>query len=823
MRTARPLNFIARKLLYLWIRTEVLPADIESLKIEPDIPVVYVLDSRAWSSLLVLAQECHALGLVSPLARIAAPELRNWHSVYTVLPRQPFKAWLQQQPKRSRMLRGILEALQDNPELDVQFVPVTIFWGRPVAKQQHALMMLFAHSWDLAGRIRKFLAILIHGHSTLVQFSEVIRFRDVISNNLSNDENIDNIQRRLSDRQNEIKTATLGPDTSHRRTLVRELLMTPRVQQAIHKRCEEDNISPYQAALQARRYLYEIVADRTSITIRVLQSLLTWFWNRFYSGIEVRHNEMLRKLALSHELVYVPCHRSHVDYLLLSYVIHYQGLSIPHIAAGKNLNMPVIGSILRGGGAFFIRRSFTGNELYSAVLFEYLARLVATGSPVEYFIEGGRSRTGRLLKPKPGMLAMTVRGFLQYRNRPIAFVPVYIGYEKMIEGKSYLAELSGLDKKAESLLSSLRSMLNIRGNHGRVFANFGQPVFLTNLLDHHNPNWPIQEYDDYQRPPWLKDVVNDLSQQIMTRINQAASVNAINLVSTVLLATPKQHMDETQLIEMVELYASMLRSLAYSDNLTVTDLSGAEQVQHAERLRHTRRRRHKLGDIIYLNARNTVLLTYYRNNILHLMALPSMIACAFVNSRVISRERVIKLVELVYPFLQSELFIAWTHQQLPDVVEQVIDNLVEHGLLINTPEGRLQKPRPSSIEYAHLELLSKVISPVLELYYMTFAILLNHGSNRISQAALVEQSHLMAQRVSMIYELNSPDFFDIRLINNLLQTLMQLDYLSVDDDGLLAYNNRTLEEGEEAVFLLDSNIRSSILQLLKSKPPGSQT
>jgi glycerol-3-phosphate O-acyltransferase len=156
------------------------------------------------------------------------------------------------------------------------------------------------------------------------------------------------------------------------------------------------------------------------------------------------------------------------------------------------------------------------------------------------------------------------------------------------------------------------------------------------------------------------------------------------------------------------------------------------------------------------------------------------------------------------------------------VVNHVIDNLVEHGLLITMPDGRLHKPRPSSIEYAHLELLSKVISPVLELYYMTFAILLNHGPNRISQADLVEQSHLMAQRVSMIYELNSPDFFDIRLIDNLLHTLTQLEYLSVDDDGLLAYNNSTLEQGEDAVSLLDSNIRSSILQLLKSNPPGMQ-
>ena len=841
MKPSRPLDFIARKLLYLWIRTEILPADTALLNIEPDVPVVYVLDSRAWSSLLVLEHECPRLGLISPLARITAPALRNWHSVYTVSPHQPFKDWLQQQPKRSRMLRGMLEVLQENPELDVQFVPVTIFWGRPVAKQKHALTVLFAQSWNLAGRIRKFLAILFHGRSTLVQFSEVIRFRDVINNNLSiirlkvkprtirfrdvinehlsNDENIDNIQRRLADRQNEIKTAALGPDTSLRRTLVRDLLMTPLVQQAIRKRCEEDNVSPYKAALQARRYLYEIVADRTSITIRVLQSLLTWFWNRFYSGIEIHHNEMLRQLALSHELVYVPCHRSHVDYLLLSYVIHYEGLSIPHIAAGKNLNMPFIGPILRGGGAFFIRRSFKGNELYSAVLFEYLAKLVAMGAPVEYFVEGGRSRTGRLLKPKPGMLAMTIRGFLRYRSRPVAFVPVYIGYEKMIEGKSYLAELSGCEKKTESLLSSIRAILNVRGNHGRVSANFGQPVFLTSVLDHHYPSWPIQEYDDGHRPSWLNDVVSDTSQQIMTRINQAASVNSVNLISTVLLATPKQHMDETQLVDMVELYASIIRALDYSDHVTVTGLSGAEQIQRAEQLRHIRRRKHTMGDIIYLKARVAVLLTYYRNNILHLMALPSMVACAFVNSHAISLEHVVRRVSLVYPFLRSELFIAWAQQQLPDAVGHVTRILVEHGLLIKKPDGRWHKPRPSSIEYARLELLSKVISPLLELYYMTFAILVNHGPNRISQAELVEQSQLMAQRVSMIYELNSPDFFDIRLIDNFLHTLTQLGYLSVDDGGLLAYDNRALEAGEDAVFLLDSNIRSSILQLLKSKPP----
>ena len=106
-------------------------------------------------------------------------------------------------------------------------------------------------------------------------------------------------------------------------------------------------------------------------------------------------------------------------------------------------NLPVIGSLLRKGGAFFARRSFRGNALYSAVFREYMAQLVADGYSIEYFIEGGRSRTGRLLPPKGGSLAMTVRAYLRQPARPVLFQPVYIGYEKIMEGRSYLDELSG--------------------------------------------------------------------------------------------------------------------------------------------------------------------------------------------------------------------------------------------------------------------------------------------------------------------------------------------------------------------------------------------
>ena len=175
-------------------------------------------------------------------------------------------------------------------------------------------------------------------------------------------------------------------------------------------------------------------------------------WTRLYDGIEFQHVDTLQQVAEGNEIVYVPCHRSHMDYLLLSYAIYQRGYAVPHIAAGLNLNLPIVGRFLRKGGAFFIRRSFRGNALYTVVFMKYLAAMMARGHSLEYFIEGGRSRTGRLRPPMTGMLSMTVRSYLREPRRPVVFVPVYFGYERIVEGPTYIGELSGRPKEKESIL-----------------------------------------------------------------------------------------------------------------------------------------------------------------------------------------------------------------------------------------------------------------------------------------------------------------------------------------------------------------------------------
>jgi len=836
------INYIARKILYLWVKTDVIPSDLSELHIKPDAPIIYVLETRSWSNLLILETECARLKTFSPIDRIASPYLNAWHSVYTIAPRQPFKAWLQNQPKRSRMLRGIVEILRDHPEEEIQFIPVSIFWGRPIATQKHWLQVLFADSWRLGSGFRKFFTIIFQGRSVHLKYSEIISYRGSAYNQQANDEIIDQIQAVLSRRLSEIRTATLGPDVSHQHTLVRELLMKPDVKTAIQKRSVEDNLTQYKATLQASRYLNEIVANCTNVTIQVMQRALTAFWNRFYSGIEVSNNQQLKNLAMSHELVYVPCHRSHIDYLLLSYVIYGEGLAIPYIAAGKNLNMPIIGTILRGGGAFFIRRSFKGNALYSTLMFEYVADLVSKGVPIEYFVEGGRSRTGRLLKPKPGMLAMTVRGFLKYRKKPVAFIPVYIGYEKLMEGKAYQAELSGEDKKSETFINSIRSILRIRGNFGKVYTNFGQPVFLNKILDYQHPEWISESYDDAMRPDWLRSIVSNTSERIMQRINQAATVNSVNLVATVLLATPKQSMDEKDLETLLEMYKALIDSQAYSSQLIITERTGKQQIAHSESLNMVKRRLHELGDIIYLDAKHSISLTYYRNNILHLMALPSIIACCFINNRTQSKDDIVSLISLAYPFLKSELFLIWKKEELSDVITQMLETMIHHGLLFkqksddadsinvsnnettnknaNENSGDVFSRRGSgTVQFTRLNLLAKVISPILEVYYLTLALLSKNKSEKekLSKQVLQNKCQLMAQRIAMIHELNSPDYSDKHLISNFIDTLIHIDYVKVYDTENLAYSEVFQKADKRIRLLISKEMRSNILQMIKKQ------
>jgi glycerol-3-phosphate O-acyltransferase len=549
------------------------------------------------------------------------------------------------------------------------------------------------------------------------------------------------------------------------------------------------------------------------VIVAILARLLRWFWTRLYDGVELHHFEQLQKISEGNEVVFVPCHRSHIDYLLLSYTIYFKGYAVPHIAAGINLNMPVVGGILRRGGAFFMRRSFKGNTLYTMVFMKYLGLMMARGHSIEYFIEGGRSRTGRLLQPKTGMLSMTVRSYLRDPRRPVVFLPVYFGYERLVEGKTYVGELSGKPKEKESIIGMLRTLPALRKKFGKVHVSFGEPLRLEDVLVKFAPQRQPGAPEREERPAWLGSAVNHLAGRIMTNINSAACATPINLLALALLATPRQSMIASDLSRQLELYASLLRQYPYSPLVAITDLDGASMIKHGERMGVLERLPHPLGDIIRMNEENSVLMTYFRNNVLHLIAMPSLIACCFLNNRTMTTSDIQRLMWRIYPYARDELFLRWEESEVDEVVLETLDDLANHGLLERAQEPSAWcRPPTDSVEAVQLSVLAQTTVQMIERYYLVISVLLKAGSGRLTQAVLESQCQLMAQRMSILHELNAPEFFDKSLFAHFIDLLRERKVLTINAEGRLAFTEMLTAVAQDAQIVLHEQIRNSILQ-----------
>lgn len=782
-------------------------------------PVCYVLEDYGLSNALILDRACQAAGLPSPLLPLPVPgdPLRRKRA-YLALSRRIASSLIPEAGStktHSDSLARLLQAHRTNPALDVQLVPVSIFVGRAPDKQSGWFAVLFSENWALVGRFRRLLAILLNGRSTIVRFSAPVSVRDAVAEQLPPERTVRKLSRVLRKHFHRIRESVIGPDLSTRRLLVDQVLAAEPVKEAIADQARRDNSRPEEAWKKAHAYAWEIAADYSNPVVRSASFLLSHVWNRIYAGVLVHHLDKFKDAAPGHEIVYVPSHRSHMDYLLLSYLLYERGIVPPHIFAGINLNLPVVGTLLRKGGAFFARRSFRGNPLYSAVFTEYMAQLVAGGYSIEYFVEGGRSRTGRLLPPKGGVISMTVRAYLRQPRKPVLFQPVYIGYEKLMEGKSYLDELSGRPKQKESIWGLLWSIPKVlRSNFGQVVVNFGEPIELTDMLARHAPEWDGKPLPEDDKPRWLSDTVDALATTINTRVNAAADVNPINLLALALLSTPKHAMAEADLIAQIELSKTLLARLPYSDRVTVTPHSPERIIAHGLDINVLRRISHPLGDVLDVVDEDTaVLLSYYRNNVLHLFTAASWIACCFQNNRRMARSRLIALGQQLYPFLQAELFLPWTAEEFASRIEHTIDVFIEAHLLeqINDDDGGvLQRNAGQTDEVFRLRAIGHSLQQAFERYYIAISVLVKNGPGTLGAAELESLCQQAAQRLSLLYAPAAPEFFDRTLFRGFIQKLRELKLVWPDEHSKLLFDARLDAWARDAKVILGRELRHTI-------------
>lgn len=443
------------------------------------------------------------------------------------------------------MLGRIAEGLSER-EKSTFLVPTSVFLTRRrKSNTPRTFFEIFFGTYDFPGRFRKLWHLLTGATKGGLVFSRHID----LGAEIGEEKRIP-----LAQAEKRLRWTLLfhldGEDRAYRgptkRTVerkVRKILKERRLNEELKKVAERQNRPLESVTKEAKKTLHHIASDTSDRMINFLRMVFDFVWARTVEGIDIHQEDLDRVRELNKEgpVVLLPCHRSHVDYLVLAYSFEKAGLNNPRFAAGENLSKWPMGIFLRRAGAFFIRRSFKGEVVFPLVFEAYIRHILRQRNIVAFFMEGGRSRTGKVLHPKIGMVGMVVDAWRQGFVKDLPLVPVTVDYGKVFEGKAYLQEKSGGEKKQENLGAMIRSSRVLKKKHGVIRLRFGKAVQLSDFAESKGLN--RDQLGFKTKIPFL----HDLSFRLMDDINKMVTLTAGNILAALLLGNPKRGMTLTEL------------------------------------------------------------------------------------------------------------------------------------------------------------------------------------------------------------------------------------------------------------------------------------
>ncbi len=361
-----------------------------------------------------------------------------------------------------------------------------------------------------------------------------------------------------------------GPERLSRTEIKERVLRDQRVSRAVQDMVSNENISIEKARAKAEAYVDEIAGDQRMGTLHFLYYVMKWVTSHLFDEIDVKDSqfEALKAYGAKGPLVFVPCHKSHFDYLLFGFLTFVHQMALPLIAAGRNLAFWPVGPIFRTAGVFFIRRSFKGVALYTRVFAAYLKVLLQEKFSVEFFIEGGRSRTGKLLQPKQGMLSFLVQTVAAGETDDLYFVPVFAGYDRIPEEKEYLRELAGHEKGKESFFAMLRARKMISTSYGKAYVRLGEPISLVGFCK----QWGNVTPGDLSARE-TRRFLEALAYQIMHGIVRSGVVTPVDLAAAALVCTGRTEVGHDICLKAVEYFSALLtrQGIEFAESLKNQD------------------------------------------------------------------------------------------------------------------------------------------------------------------------------------------------------------------------------------------------------------
>jgi glycerol-3-phosphate O-acyltransferase len=465
----------------------------------------------------------------------------------------------------------ILLDLQGRMAASIVLAPMSILYDRTPRRAIRPFWESFLGDPDMPGPLKRLLIAIRKWTVPELLVGEPVHLVgefEEFGSDRSWDELPFDIRQKLIESINARIRVNRGPERLSRTEIKERVLQDSRLHRTVREKASGEATSEQKVRKKAESYVEEIAADQRIQALHFLFYLLKWLFTKVFDGIDLKESTFttLKKANADGSLIFVSCHKSHFDYLLIGFLSFINQMAVPYMAAGKNLSFWPIGPLLRHGGAFFLRRSFKGLGLYTHVFAAYVKALVREKVNINFYIEGGRSRTGKLMPPRVGMLAFLLQAVEEGAVEDLTFVPCFIGYDQIPEERSYLRELAGRDKQVESFLSVIRAREVLKRSFGKVYVRFDEPVsfraFCENPAVGVNPTkMSLQEN---------RKLLHDFAYHLMHGIVRAGVVTPIDLAAAGLVCMKTHRVGRELFFKSVGYFSTMLKKgdFEFAESLT---------------------------------------------------------------------------------------------------------------------------------------------------------------------------------------------------------------------------------------------------------------
>lgn len=690
-----------------------------------------------------------------------------WHRLFLRRPSDPIPALFRAQ------------AELDAP---IQVLPVLVVWQRGLDRKSHPAMSAFQSDADRVWWGWRLLKLAWYPADNFVQVGDPLdlkQFLERVPDRPARQRTLTILLRRYLKREGKVVRGPRLPSTNDLRRLV---LDNPPMRELAAEEAARTGASTTSIRRKMEREYTRMAAHMRWSVIRIMDPLLRPLWTIVYSGVDAPEEDMerIREAMRQGAAIVLPSHKSHFDYLLIAWVFYRNKLTLPHVVAGDNLNIPVVNFFLRSAGGFFIKRSFNGEHLHAAIVARYLRELVHHGVPVEFYLEGGRTRSGKLLPPKIGILGMIFdAAALRPSGREVTLLPIALAYEQVAEERAYLRELGGKSKRREDLGEAVKATRVFGRRLGRVYLRVGTPVKLSQTVDAtpETPRWA--ERTDADRKATLEATAHT----IMSRIGNRTVLLPTTIVALALLAHHRRGILQDDLLARVH------RFRAFTRRKKLPEAASLQRFEESIRLTLDRMAQQRVieasshgGERVWaVRVERRLVLDFYKNQGMHPFVAAGLVACVMR-----ARPHDTVTAEDLEPDLDA-LARLWRREWvLPPgraaatLARVGLEDLVQHGAM-GWSDGRAQV-----IDAARMGEIHGLFRPFLEAYRIVSTEAAKLDVDGPTRKEFIRRLQASAPRWVESGLLSRPEALSKLTMENAVKVMLKDEILTESERGLSA-------------------------------------